>query len=884
MQEKEFIFSIIMSVYNVEEYIEEAIDSLINQTFDFSDVQLIIVNDGSTDNSKEICLKYAEEYPNIEYYEKENGGLSSARNYGLNYVRGKYVNFMDPDDTISENALEKINDFFVENDYINLVGLVVKYFGAKKGIHPRYSKFEKETVIVDLEESPQNYILSSAATFYKANLFNNLRFTSDLVIAEDLFFNCQIYLENNIFGIISSDEAVYNYRIRPNNTSLTGTNKYNAETFIYVIEYLYSNFKRILTEKNMDMPDFLKYILIGEMVKKQKALNKLSGDSLKKYHSICKDILQDIEPKRIRKFYMQNHMMKVALYTLKNNWESQSIEYKIKDNRLYANGHKIGIPTVFPIILSKVEVKKNKICIEGVYNDIIPVNKNTIMRFKDSNLKIYSMKLEENDNKFYESKYLGILFNKAYKVRCELPLQNGVYKPYIKIAGMDIKMEFKNFLKFNIYEDYVGDNEPYKLFKEKKEINIDNSSIEVKNANSLSKKMYKIDRDKYIERMYPEFENYRKYASKTKKYILINDRPMVANDNGQALFEYICKHKKETAMSTYFVISKNSPAYNKLKKIGNVVDIGSKKHKKLFLNAKLIISSHANFYNPFTEEETKMYKDVLDYKLVFLQHGVIMNDVHKPINKPKAGIDMFVTSTEKEREEILTPKYMYNNEDVVLTGLPRFDKLTDKREKLIVISPTWRTFLSGPINNEGFHDPIEGFENSEYYEKWSNVLENKDVLNKCKEEGYKILFVLHPGFRNYYRFFDKFNNDIVEVKHSEDVIYSQLFSKLSLLVTDYSSILFDVAYLKKPTIFYQFDKDMYFAKHYKPGYFSYEKDGFGEVITDDKKIIDKILYYFDNEFKLEDKYINNIENTFKYIDKNNSKRVFDNMLKLLKKN
>jgi len=149
---------------------------------------------------------------------------------------------------------------------------------------------------------------------------------------------------------------------------------------------------------------------------------------------------------------------------------------------------------------------------------------------------------------------------------------------------------------------------------------------------------------------------------------------------------------------------------------------------------------------------------------------------------------------------------------------------------------------------------------------------------------YKILFVLHPGFRNYYRFFDKFNNNIVEVKHSEDVVYSELFSKLSLLVTDYSSILFDVAYLKKAAIFYQFDKDIYFAKHYKPGYFSYEKDGFGEVITDDKEVINKILYYFNNEFKLEDKYINNIENTFKYIDKNNCKRVYDNIIKLLKKN
>lgn len=884
MQEREFVFSIIIPVYNVEEYIEEAIESIINQSFDFEDVQLIIVNDGSTDGSKDICLKYAEEYSNIEYYEKENGGLPSARNYGLDYVKGKYVNFMDADDTISEFALEKINEFFADNNDINLVGLVVKYFGAKKGIHPRYSKFEKETVIVDLEEAPQNYILSSAATFYKANLFNNLRFSTNLLIAEDVFFNCQIYLENNMFGIISSEEAVYNYRKRPNNSSLTGRNKHDADTFIYVIDFLYTKFKEILKEKNMEMPSFLKYILIGEITKRQKSLNKLAPEKLSKFHDVCKKILQDIEPEIIRKFYMSNHMMKVALYALKYDLNPENIEYKIIDSRLYANGLKIGFPTVYPLILSKLDVKNDKIIIEGVYNDIIPVNKATKIRFKDSNLDVYNMSIEKTDNKFYESKYLGILFNEAYRVKCEIPLKNGVYIPYIKIAGMDTKMEFKTFLKFNLYSNYVDSNEPFKLFRGKKEIIIDNGSIEIKNTNGISKRMYKIDRKKYIDKMYPELENYRKYAKKNKKYILINDRPMIANDNGQALFEYINKYKKDYAMNTYFVISKNSPSYNKLKKIGNVVDIGSKKHKKLFLNSKLIISSHANFYNPFTEQETKLYKDILDYKFVFLQHGVVINDVHKPINKAKAGIDMFVTSTEKEREEILTPKYMYNEEEVVLTGLPRFDKLVNKNEKLIVISPTWRTFLSGPINKEGFHDPIDGFENSEYYEKWSKVLGNKKVLKKCKENGYKILFVLHPGFRNYYRFFDKFNNDIMEVKHSEDIIYSDMFNKLSLLITDYSSIMFDVAYLKKPTIFYQFDKDMYFSKHYKPGYFSYDENGFGEVITDEKRIIDKIMYYFDNEFKLEEKYITNIENTFKYIDKNNSRRVFENILKLMKNN
>ena len=99
-------FTIIMSIFNVEQYLEEAVDSIIAQDIGFKDnVQLIMVNDGSEDNSEEICLKYQEKYPdNIVYVKKENGGLASAKNFGLKYREGKYINFFDPDDILRQNT------------------------------------------------------------------------------------------------------------------------------------------------------------------------------------------------------------------------------------------------------------------------------------------------------------------------------------------------------------------------------------------------------------------------------------------------------------------------------------------------------------------------------------------------------------------------------------------------------------------------------------------------------------------------------------------------------------------------------------------------------------------------------------------------------------
>lgn len=109
-KEKQFKFTVIMAVYNAAKYVSESIDSLVNQTINFEEnIQLILVNDGSTDSSEVICKKYADMYPdNITYIYKKNGGASSARNLGLKYRKGKYINFMDSDDIITSDTFAEV--------------------------------------------------------------------------------------------------------------------------------------------------------------------------------------------------------------------------------------------------------------------------------------------------------------------------------------------------------------------------------------------------------------------------------------------------------------------------------------------------------------------------------------------------------------------------------------------------------------------------------------------------------------------------------------------------------------------------------------------------------------------------------------------------------
>lgn len=130
---KEYKISVVTAVYNVEDYLEEMIDSIIAQNIGFENIQLILVDDGSPDKSGDICDQYAKQYPdNIVVIHKENGGVSSARNEGLRHVRGEYVNFTDADDILEFNTLEVMYDYLKENEkWIDLVAVKLKFLGQE---------------------------------------------------------------------------------------------------------------------------------------------------------------------------------------------------------------------------------------------------------------------------------------------------------------------------------------------------------------------------------------------------------------------------------------------------------------------------------------------------------------------------------------------------------------------------------------------------------------------------------------------------------------------------------------------------------------------------------------------------------------------------------
>jgi len=226
---------------------------------------------------------------------------------------------------------------------------------------------------------------------------------------------------------------------------------------------------------------------------------------------------------------------------------------------------------------------------------------------------------------------------------------------------------------------------------------------------------------------------------------------------------------------------------------------------------------------------------------------------------------------------------MYNEEVVKLTGLPRYDNLYNndqKLENIIALMPTWRGSLAGGIvvgtQNRKYNPK---FKESDYYKFYNSIINDKKLLKILKEEKYKILFCIHPSLKAQIKDFNA--NEFVEIKTL--VNYPEIFKKSKIMITDYSSVFFDFAYLKKPIIYAQFDFDDIFKNHIYTGStnFDYKKDGFGKVLHKNEELINEIIDLIKNNCKMEEKYIKRVDKFFEYSDNNNCERVYNEIIKLL---
>jgi len=347
---------------------------------------------------------------------------------------------------------------------------------------------------------------------------------------------------------------------------------------------------------------------------------------------------------------------------------------------------------------------------------------------------------------------------------------------------------------------------------------------------------------------------------------LFMDRAGNADDNAEHLFNYCTQICDD--INKYFVLNEDSPDFERLKKVGNVIPFGSRQHKLLHLFAEKLVYSDMIFSYRFPfgpHESADLFMGLSKAKLIFLQHGVTKDDMSDLFGLWAINAKIFITSSTYEYDSVLKG-YGYDKDIVQLLGFPRYDSLQCKRKRCIVILPTWRNNLtiSDPATGERAYNDI--FKNSVFYSAINNILTDPRLIASAAKLGYSLLFKPHPHMYLQIDDYDLRHAKIIDRNES----YQEMFGYADLIVTDYSSAVFDFAYLKKPVLYYHFDD-----RPLGSGYFDYETMGFGDIAYEHGALIDLIIQYMESNCDMPDMYKKRVDSFFAFTDTNNCKRVYD---------
>lgn len=889
-REYPFEFSVVMAVYNVEPFLREAVDSLIAQDFGFKKIQLIMVDDGSTDGSGAVCDEYAAKYPNnVIVLHKNNEGLAKARVDGIALAAGKYISFFDPDDILSADAIKNVVDFFEERyDEIDVVAIPIYFFGDQQGSHPLNNKFEKGTRIINLFEEFTCVQLSLASSVIKSEVAHLIEADSEIVTAEDAKELVKILLLKNRLGVVT--QAQYNYRKR-SGSSLGGA-RVKKGWYTTCLR----NFSRFVIEYSQEVlgfvPRYVQYMVMYDLQGKIRMGDfpdgVLNEKEKEEFFEVLDSVFKQIDDQIIM---CQKHIgPEYKYYVLKKKHGALPEQRPGRNDVLlcFQDTEAFSL-SLCPLFLEFMEFKNGSYFLEG-HSRLFPKLFDDAEIWVEVNGQAFQCELFKRQD---DKRALGesILRYQGFRAAFPLPEGDGGCEVKFYIAANGLRAEAQNLCSGQFFPVSVGyehscyEKDGWKAAATERSLLISRCGRGEKKKNEFAflRELWKKNDLGGRKAVFARIAYHVLKPFKRRPIWLISDRLVKADDNGEAFFRFVrSQHKRD--VNAYFVLSKDSGDFARLRSVGKTVDALSFRHKLLHLLCDCNISAHADDITviPFQGYHDS-YRDILaDVRFVFLQHGIIGNDLSGWLNRFNKDIAGFVTTAIPEYNSIIEGAYFYTAKEVWLTGLPRFDRLYDAGEKRVTIMPTWRRYLTeGYSLKDGAWRLGSDFINSDFFRFYNALLNDTRLHEAAERYGYQIQFMPHPNLQPHLSLFRQ--NDAVRYL-GLDTSYRDIYAQSALVVTDYSSAVFDFAYLRKPLVYCQFDAEEFFKGEHvcTKGYFDYERDGFGEVERDLESTVDRVIEYMENGCQLKDKYRERIDRFFAFNDQNNCRRVYEKIMEMAK--
>ena len=345
---------------------------------------------------------------------------------------------------------------------------------------------------------------------------------------------------------------------------------------------------------------------------------------------------------------------------------------------------------------------------------------------------------------------------------------------------------------------------------------------------------------------------------------LVMERGFDARDNAYWFFRYL--RQRQPQINACYVIDDTSPDRDKVAQLGQTVAWRSLRHYLMYLAADMLISTHVQPGAP----------DLIAYyhlrqigirprgREIFLQHGIIKDEM-KWMRYPTMKVDFFASGGKLEYDYLVS-EFGFPEGVIQYTGLCRFDNLLRGNDPSgeILVMPTWRG--SDYPGGDRFYETA-------FYRQFQSMLDNPSLLRLLEEHDLKLIFYPHIELQKELDKFHSPSERIILAGWREYDVQS-LLMRCSLLITDYSSVFFDVGYMEKPVIYYQFDVEEFRKFHYQEGYFSYEKHGFGPVVQTEDALVKAIEECVGNDFRMQKEYLDRLEAFYPVRDERNCERTY----------
>ncbi|MCL2106102.1 MAG: bifunctional glycosyltransferase family 2 protein/CDP-glycerol:glycerophosphate glycerophosphotransferase [Oscillospiraceae bacterium] len=834
--------TVIVPVYNVEQYLPDCLDSLANQTLPKEDMEVLLINDGSPDGSGAICERYAARYEWIRYFFKENEGLSATRNYGLARAQGKYIMYLDSDDTFTPETLEAVAEFFdTHYDEVDLVTYRIQPYrdGKKLRAHFRYRTLCKSGVY-DLNEFP--YITQTTINICVKNRGkDNILFSSDPNFRhEDQKYTTDHLMPKCRIGFCDKGEYSYN---RGNSDSLTATRFYPY----YIFESTTAWYEEMFALYSGKVPGFIQALLLHD-------LNwKLNGNILFPYHYDEARFAQAEERLRVLLRRVDTSLLighptiqkHLKLYLLKFAG-SAHISASIGERGICVSADGLTIDqNVMSVVLRRQRVKNGRLyflgCIYTTY--FTAAEDETPELFAEENGVLRPIEVFDSTYSFLHPMLrIGRIF--AFRYNGDAAALQRL-RFFVRARGMMVPATL-------LWQPYGGGKSRFKeiadggfrILRGEKELHIRQTSTIRRRLMILRATL------KYCR--HPRLTLRRVaaalYDSPKRRIWLYYDLYTVEKDN--AYFQFQNDFEKKDGIRRYYVINRKYKNIDKLftkQQQKYLVKKGSVRHAVLYLCCERILTA---FFGrtptyPFQSgKEELLYEDITRFQTTYLQHGVLHAALHKANHAELARADQVVVSTPFEFENY-QKRYGYTADQLLCTGMARYDQIDRGRapERRILLAPSWRKYMTQQINPAHWEPVKRRIRDSEYYQGFIQFLEDPRLHRMLEEQDYYLDVKLHPILSNL--------KGLFEVSHPRITLLQEEPppEQYKVFITDFSSYVFDFVYLNRCVQYFVPDEEKFRAgmNHYRSLDLPLE-EAFGPVAYDAVTAVENLCKLAEADF------------------------------------